>query len=68
MTHAFKPPAPFSAREIELTHEIGKQLAEAIRMRRNLVRLGLSDEQIRIAVYLKVEPSTSAKKPPQPAI
>lgn len=65
MTHAFKPPAPFTAREIELTHAIGKQLADAIRMRRNLVRLGLTDEQIRIAVYLKVEPTTAAKKPPE---
>lgn len=65
MTHAFKPPAPFSAREMELTHAIGKQLAEAIRMRRNLVRLGLTDAQIKIAVYLKVEPTAAAKKPPE---
>ena len=40
MTHALKPPAPITAREIELTRMIGNQLADAIRMRRNLVRLG----------------------------
>ena len=65
MSHAFKPPVQFSARELELTHAIGKQLADAIRLRRNLVRLGLTDEQIKIAVYLKVEPVASAKKTPE---